>query len=218
MSHPRTSIHITSVQIPVSMRHSIRLAALAIAMFAGSASRPIRLDAQAADSSELYTITKPTELRAAPDAAVLGQLRAGTSVEVLARQRGWARVRVETWIPDGVLTPADTGFRAQLSAADVRADPEATRGKLVQWRVEFLALQAADPLRKGLADDEPYLLARGPGVENALLYLVVPPSLLGTARALQPLAKVTVTARVREGRSEPVGIPILDVLTLRLTK
>jgi hypothetical protein len=179
---------------------------------------PAALAAQAADSSELYTVTRPTEVRSAPGAAVTGQLRTGATVEVLSRQRGWARVRVETWIPDAVLTPADTAFRSQLSAADVRANPETSRGKLVQWPVEFLALQAADPLRKGLADDEPYILARGPAGENALLYLVVPPSLLGTARALQPLAKVTITARIRDGRSEPVGIPILDILTLRPTK
>jgi hypothetical protein len=166
-------------------------------------------------SNDSYNIIVPSLLRDAPSSTTIGELRKATNVAVIARDRGWTRVRIEGWVPDSVLTPADTTFRAGLSAADLRADPAAARGKMVVWTVEFLALQAADPLRHGLADDEPYILARGPKSENALLYLVIPPSLMGTARALQPLAKITVTARVRDGRSEPVGIPILDLQTIR---
>ena len=166
-------------------------------------------------SNESYNLAAPSALRDAPSSATIGELQKTANVEVIARDRGWSRVRIEGWVPDSVLVPADTTFRANLSAADLRADPVAARGKMVMWNVEFLALQTADPLRHGLADEEPYILARGPKSENALLYLVVPPSLLGTARALQPLAKITVTARVRDGRSDPVGIPILDIQTLR---
>ena len=164
---------------------------------------------------ESYTVSRNTELRAAPESAIIGALQRAANVEVLSRDRGWVRVRVEGWVPDSILAPADTNYRAGLSAADLMADPAAARGKTVVWNVEFLALQSADPLRKGMSDGEPYILARGPNSENALLYLVVPPSLMGTARALQPLAKITVTARVRDGRSEPVGVPILDIQTIR---
>ncbi|HXF23546.1 MAG TPA: hypothetical protein VN602_03450 [Gemmatimonadaceae bacterium] len=168
-----------------------------------------------AASNDSYNLGVPSVLRDAPSSAAIGQLQKTANVEVIARDRGWSRVRIEGWVPDSVLVPADTAFRANLSAADLRADPAGTRGKMVMWNVEFLALQTADPLRHGLADEEPYILARGPNSENALLYLVVPPSLMGTARALQPLARITVTARVRDGRSDPVGIPILDIQTLR---
>jgi len=166
-------------------------------------------------SNESYNLAAPSALRNAPSSVTIGELQKTANVEIIARDRGWSRVRVEGWVPDSVLVPADTTFRANLSAADLRADPVAARGKMVLWNVEFLALQTADPLRHGLADEEPYILARGPNSENALLYLVVPPSLMGTARALQPLAKITVAARVRDGRSDPVGIPILDIQTLR---
>jgi hypothetical protein len=166
-------------------------------------------------SNDSYNVTASTVLSAAPASDTIGSMRKGTNVEVIARDRGWTRVRVEAWVPDSILTPADTTYRAGLSAADLRSDPAAARGKMVVWNVEFLALQTADPLRHGLADGEPYILARGPNSENALLYLVVPPSLIGTARALQPLATITVTARVRDGRSDPVGIPILDIQTIR---
>jgi hypothetical protein len=80
--------------------------------------------------------------------------------------------------------------------------------------VQAIAVQSADPLRKGLAPDEPYLLARGPGSESSLLYLALPPALVASARALQPLAYVMVLARVRQGRSDPSGVPILDVLRI----
>ena len=165
-------------------------------------------------SNESYNLAGPSALRDAPSSAAIGELQKTANVEVIARDRGWSRVRIEGWVPDSVLVPADTTFRANLSAADLRADPVSARGKMVLWNVEFLALQTADPLRRGLADEEPYILARGPRSENALLYLVVPPSLIGTARALQPLAKIIVTARVRDGRRDPVGILILAIQTI----
>jgi hypothetical protein len=46
------------------------------------------------------------------------------------------------------------------------------------------------------------------------VYIAVPPGLLVNARSLPPLAQVTVTARVRNGRSEPAGVPILDLQSL----
>ena len=77
-----------------------------------------------------------------------------------------------------------------------------------------MSLQTADPLRVEMRRDEPYLLARGPGDENVVLYLAVPPGLMAEARALAPLSRVTVTAKVRSGRSEPAGTPILDIITI----
>ncbi len=182
---------------------------------AAIAQKPAAAASPAAAPDESYNVTTDVPLRTAPSAGTIGGLRKSANVEVLARDRGWTRIRIDGWVPDSVLVPADTTYRANLSAADLRVDPAAARGKMVVWTVEYLALQSADPLRHGLADEEPYILARGPNSENALLYLVVPPSLMGTVRALKPLSKITVTARVRDGRSDPVGVPILDIQTLR---
>ena len=101
-----------------------------------------------------------------------------------------------------------------LTAADLHADPEGTKGRTVRWDVQVLAMQTADPLRKELAHDEPYLLARGPGSENALLYLAVPPSLATVAAALPPLTRVIISAKVRTGKSDPSGAPILDLQSI----
>lgn len=158
-------------------------------------------------------VARTTVGRNAPNGLIVGQIGAGSYVVPLARSRGWVRVRSEVWVPERDVVPADSTYGASLSAADLRADPEGTRGKTVRWEVQVLALQYADPLRRDLATDEPYFLAKGPGAEEQLLYLAIPPSLLAEARSTQALTRLLITARVRTGRSQPVGIPILDILS-----
>ncbi|HWE42367.1 MAG TPA: hypothetical protein VG432_07675 [Gemmatimonadaceae bacterium] len=155
-----------------------------------------------------------TAIAASPGGERLGSLGPGARATVTGRERGWVRVQVEGWVREADLSVADTALRGALSAADLRADPDGTAGRLVHWEVEVLAHQVADPLRKGLTDQEPYLLAQGPAGENALLYLAIPPSLAATARELPDLSRAIITARVRSGRSEPVGIPVLELLTI----
>ena len=171
-----------------------------------------------AQDSTSHVATKSTPIRTAPvvGASVtpaVGQLAKGATVQVIARDRDWVRVKLEGWVRESDLAIADSTLRP-LSAADVRSDPEGSRGKLVQWQVEAVALQTADPLRTGLQPGEQYLLALGPAPEKMLLYLAVPESLVTAARSLPPLAQITVTARVRNGRSEPAGVPILDLQNL----
>jgi hypothetical protein len=158
--------------------------------------------------------TREAELSAAPGAPAVGRIAAGAVVEALARDRGWVKVRVDAWLPESLLAPTDTSYRATLTAADLRLDPVGLKGRLVRWTVQVVGVQLADPLRRDLAPDEPYLLAMGPAGENAVLYLALPPSLVAEAKALAPLAEVTVTARVRTGRSDPTGAPILDVTSI----
>jgi hypothetical protein len=162
--------------------------------------------------------TANVALRAAPDARALATVAQGTTLVPLARDRGWVRVRLEGWVPEKDVAPADTAVRMGVSAADLRADPVGTRGKVVRWSVQILAKQKADGLRRDLAPDETYLLARGPYEENALLYLVVPPALLVMAKSVPELSQAMITARVRTGRSDLVGVPILDLLTITLRK
>ena len=155
-----------------------------------------------------------TSLTASPAGERIGSLGAGARAIVTARERGWVRVRVEGWVREADLSVADTALRGALSAADLRADPDAAAGRLVHWEVEVLAHQVGDPLRKGLTDQEPYLLAQGPTGENALLYLAIPPALAATAREIPDMGRAIITARVRVGKSEPVGIPVLELLTI----
>ncbi len=159
-------------------------------------------------------VARGTALQSSPSGGAVAALSTGAVLEPIVRDRGWVKVRVEGWVNERDLSPTDSGFSAQLTASDLRADPEGSRGKIVRWEVQLLALQYADPLRRDLARDEPYFLARGPGAENALLYLAVPPSLLKDAKALAPLTNVIITARVRVGRSDPGGTAILDLRSI----
>ncbi|MEX2326082.1 MAG: hypothetical protein WD553_04730 [Gemmatimonadaceae bacterium] len=157
---------------------------------------------------------RPAVLRASPDGRPTARVDTSARLEVLARDRNWLRVRTEGWVLATDMLPADSGELTRMSAADLRADSAGSRGKLVRWAVEFVALRTADPLRKGLVDGEPYILAQGPGEERSLLYIAVPPSLLGMARAIPPLAQLTIVARIRFGRSDPIGVPVLDLQAL----
>jgi SH3-like domain-containing protein len=168
----------------------------------------------AARSGNAFVASSGARFRDLPVGRTIGGLTAGSTVEIIARQSGWVRVRADGWVPEGEVVARDSAARPDVTAADLRADPRGMRGRIVQWEVEVMSLQIADPLRVELARDEPYLLARGPGTENAILYLAVPQSLLPEARALSPLAKVHVTARVRSARSEPAGTPVLDILSI----
>lgn len=210
--------------LPLNARHSAAAYTLACLVFLAGA--PVLSAQKAPDSTIAPRFISPAtiplrpaakaELRTAPDGQVTGTVLSPGTVIPLARERGWVRVRMEGWVRESDLLPVDSALRTALSAADLRADPEGSKGKLVRWKVEILALQRADALRRDLADGEPYLLARGPVGENAMLYLAVPPSLLSEARAITPLTVVQITARVRNGRSAPTNVPILDVETISL--
>lgn len=161
------------------------------------------------------TPTRATVMRRAPGGDSIGGIGPGAVAVPLARDRDWVRVRVEGWVRENELQTVDTAVQTRLSAADLRADPDGTRGIVVRWNVQVLSpIQRADPLRRELAENEPYIIARGPDTESALLYLAVPPSMLDAVTSVSPLTNVVITARVRTGRSSPVGVPILDLVSI----
>jgi len=167
------------------------------------------------DSQPLVAGSSNVVLREAPEGHALATLGPGTPLTAIARDRGWVRVRVEGWVREDSVQISN-GSTGSLSAADLRVNPQGAKGKTVRWDVQVLALETADFLHRDLSPDEPYLLARGPGSENTLLYVAVPPSMLATAKTLAAAAPVSATlvATVRIGRSEPVGVPVLDAQSI----
>jgi hypothetical protein len=143
----------------------------------------------------------------------VARVDSGALLIPLARENGWTRVRVEGWVRDDEVIPADTSLRLALSGADVRAAPDRYRGAVVRWDIEFIAVQRADQLRRDLRPGEPYMLARGPARESGLLYIAIPPALLPEVERFEPLQVITITGRIRVGRSEPAGVPVLDLLS-----
>lgn len=153
-------------------------------------------------------------LRLGPNGQVLAMLDSGVIVSTQARERGWVRVRIEGWVPESYFVPADTAFGANLTAADLRADPEGHRGKIVRWRMQIVGMQTADPLRRDMRPNEPFLLAIGPAGEDATVYVTVPQSLVTEARTIPTLSFVVLTARVRTGKSNPTGAPIIELISI----
>lgn len=180
----------------------------------GAVATPGAAESTVAVAGGALRTDREVPIRLGPNGQVLAMLDSGVVVTPQVRERGWVKVRVEGWVPESYTVPADTSFGATLTAADLRADPEGHRGKLVRWRVQIVGMQTADPLRRDMRENEPFLLAIGPSGEEATLYVTVPQGLVNEARSIPPLTFVVLTARVRTGRSNPTGAPILELVSI----
>ena len=154
-------------------------------------------------------------LHASPEGRVAATVESGTPVMVVDRRNGWARVRVEGWIPSGELVTTDPdSVVAGVSAAALRANPDDYAGARLRWAVQFLALERAEAERIDFYEGEPFLLARAPDPGDGLVYVAVPEQLLSAAEDLRPLQTIDVLVQVRTGRSALMGVPVLDLLAI----
>jgi hypothetical protein len=154
-------------------------------------------------------------LLVSPDGDTLGTLQPGTDLQVLAREGNWARVRLDAWVwtPAFLTEEADMG-QADLSASDLRANPETYAGRTIQWEVQYVSLKQADAVRTDFYEGEYFILARAPDPSDGFVYLALPPELIPAVEKIRPLQTLRVLARVRTGSSAQMGNPILDVLTI----
>lgn len=153
----------------------------------------------------------------APDGDTLATLAPGSAMEVVAREGNWARVRLDGWIWEpSATTAADSGsVLKDLPAATIAAAPDRFRGRIVEWRVQFIALERAEKIRSDFYEGEPFILARAPGDDPTFVYIAVPPEKVEQVRRLSPLERVTILGRIRTGRSPLMDAPVLDLLELR---
>lgn len=161
----------------------------------------------------ILTATTPLVVQAIPDGDTVAIFQPGAQAEVLGRTGDWIRVRFDGWVYgpaalDSLVDFADTG---DLTPGQLRADPRRYKGALVRWRVQFISLRRAERARTDFKEGEPFLLARGPAGDPGFVYLAVPRELLAAAEALEPLQYITVVGRVRTGRSQLLGSPVVDL-------
>jgi hypothetical protein len=153
---------------------------------------------------------------ARPGGDTIARAGADAPVQVLSREGGWARVRVEGWVwmPAGDsaadLTPVEA-IPQQLAA-----EPDRFRGRVVSWDLQFLSLERAERIRTEFFEGEPFLLTRHPA--GGYVYVAVSPDLLTEAGGLLPLERIHVVARVRTPKSALTGSPILDLMELERTR
>ncbi len=153
-----------------------------------------------------------------PDSEPTGSLAEDTPVRVLARSGEWVRVAMEGWIRESDLKPASPGVLAGVSGGEVRARPTDFEGKTVQWSVEFVALQTADELRREIPARQRYMLARGPLPESGFIYVILPAAWVERIEQLQPLAELVIIARIKAGRSQYLGNPVVELVDLAVRR
>lgn len=167
-----------------------------------------------------WTIAGPQGLVVleSPTGDTLARIHPGATAQVVAREGGWTRVRIEGWTSSGALAtpdPADLRVLEDVDPAELELEPERFRGRILAWTVQFIALQHAERFRSDFIEGEPFLLTRGPGDASGFVYAAVPQALIEDARKLSALERVRLVGRVRTARSALTGAPVLELLELR---
>jgi len=178
-----------------------------------------RDDTATSARAERFTRAGPAgmPILTAADGDTIALARPGTELRVVARQGKWARVRLEgwAWLSDADSESGSVGVADSTLTPDVlKKDPDAYRGRVVAWKLQFISLERAEKVRTDFFEGEPYLLTRFGGAEGAFVYVAVPPQRLSEVQGLVPLELLSVTGRVRTGASALTGSPILDLVTL----
>jgi hypothetical protein len=155
---------------------------------------------------------RSTPLSSAAGPAGLGSLDSGAQVRVLSRAGEWTRVQVEGWVKDSVLTPVTDGVLVGVSQAEVRANPSRFVGKVVEWRVQFVAIQQADELRPEIPAGQSYLLTRGPLPEPGFVYVIVPSDQLEQFKSVPALQELTIRATIKAANSKYLPTPVVELL------
>jgi hypothetical protein len=171
---------------------------------------PAPLPAAYAGRGTAGRVDEEVGLRGSPGGSVVTTIPSGTVLRTVERRGAWTRVQVEGWVPSESVT-TDGGTASAPEA--VALAPDRFTGRRVQWTLEHVALQKAEAWRTDFEDGEWYGLARVPD-RGTYVYLVVPASLLDEFRGFSPFETIRIEGRVRTGRSELTGNPVVEVARL----
>ncbi len=158
------------------------------------------------------------ELRRTPDGEPTGSLAPDASVRIVARSGEWVRVQAEGWIRESDLRPSAPGVLVGVSGPEVRSQPQEFEGRLLQWTLQYIAIQSADELRREIPEGQRYMLARGPLPEAGFVYVVLDDEQLAQVEQLEPLTELVIIGRVRTARSQYLGNPVLDLVDLAVRR
>jgi len=179
------------------------------ALQAAASSAPAVQPVTGPDQAEL---TSKSPIAIVPGGAVVGSIDSGAGARVLARSAGWTRIQVEGWVPDSSLRPTDRSILVGLSQAEVRANPAKYVGQVVEWRVQFVAIQKSDELRPEIPEGMNYLLTRGPLPEPGFVYIIIPSSAVAQFQAVPALRELTVRGTIRSATTKYLPTPVLELV------
>jgi hypothetical protein len=149
-----------------------------------------------------------------PGGDTVGVVDSGTVARLLTRSGGWTRVQFEAWIPDSTLATAPAGVIVGVSQAEVQANPSRFVGQVVQWKVQFIALQKADELRPEIPVGMMYILTRGPLPEPGFVYVTIPPDQVTQFEQMPALKELTVRGTIRSATTKYLPTPVVELISL----
>ncbi len=162
-------------------------------------------------------VVKTTPFLQAAEGQPLGMLAPGASGRVLARSGDWVKVQVTGWVRDSSIKDSPSGVLVGVSQAEVQADPARYVGQVVEWRIQFLALQKADELRPEIPVGAPYLLARGPLPESGFVYVIIPQAEVARFSSLPPLQELTIRAKVKAPSTRYLSNSVVELVSVENT-
>lgn len=157
-------------------------------------------------------VIRKVPLAVQPEGPAIGSVDSGAGARVLARSAGWTKVQFDVWVPDSAVRSMDTRVLVGLSQAEVRANPARYVGQLVEWRLQFVAVQKADELRPEIPEGQSYLLTRGPLPEPGFVYVVVPASRVSQFQAVSALKELLIRGTIRSATTKYLPTPVLDLV------
>ena len=212
---PRTAVAST----PKAVRTEAQRSAQRPDPASQASSPPARSEAAAgaprsAGGPDAAAAGQETALLSTPGGAEVALLRAGAPARVVGRSGEWARVEVAGWVKGEDLRPDEGGALVGVTAAEVRAAPDRYVGRVVEWRLQVIAVQIADQLRSELPPGQPYLLTRGPLPEPGFVYVGIPAERAAEFKALPPLQEVTLRVSIKAARTKYLPTPVAEFVSV----
>jgi hypothetical protein len=171
-------------------------------------------DTGTGSGQRVEVVTAGPILEAAEGGPPMGTLVPGASGRIVARSGQWVRIQVTGWVKDSTLKNSEGGVLVGVSQAEVQADPAKYVGQVVEWRIQFLALQKADELRPEMPNGAPYLLARGPLPESGFVYVIIPQVEVARFSSLPPLQELTIRARVKSPSTKYLSNAVVELVSV----
>lgn len=162
-------------------------------------------------------VVSATPFLQAAEGQPLGTLTPGATGRIVARSGEWVRVQVTGWVRDSSIKESESGVLVGVSQAEVQADPARYVGQIVEWRIQFLALQKADELRPEIPMGAPYLLARGPLPESGFVYVIIPQAEVARFSSLPPLQELTIRAKVKAPTTKYLSNSVVELVSVEST-
>ena len=179
-----------------------------------SAGTGVAADAAGTTGPGFVELTRGSPLLESQEGRTIGSLSDGARARVLSRSGDWVKIQIEGWVRDSATRSTDSTVLRGVSQAEVRANPSRYTGRVVEWRVQFIALQTADELRPEIPVGQTYLLTRGPLPEPGFVYVILPVDKVAQFRQVTALQELVLRVTVRSPTTKYLPNPVVELVSV----